>query len=98
LPLGGSINSHDRAEMMITWALLIPIFCLSSANQAAITSDDRDILITTPGGANGSVIVDGSVDLKKMLTNYGILSSSIDALSGSMQEALALNGEQDVCE
>jgi hypothetical protein len=76
--------------------LLTLLFCVSTASKAAITSDGRNVHIATPG-RSGSVIVDGSVDIKQMMKNYDILSSVMDSLNTTMLDALALNGEQEVC-
>jgi hypothetical protein len=84
-----------HAGNMPYWTLLTLLFCVSAASKAAITSDGRNVHITTPG-RSGSVIVDGSVDIKQLQSNNDALIFRIDAISAALQDELASSKEQEV--
>jgi hypothetical protein len=93
LPWWPPHRSLTPTDTMLSLMLLLA--CTCSASKTAFTADDLNVYITTPG-RNGSVIIDGSVDVKQMMAKYEILVSTIGILNSTLQDALAVNGEQQV--
>jgi hypothetical protein len=80
---------------MLWWILVIIPACLSEASKTGFTVDQHNVHITTPG-SNGSVIIDGSVDIMQMMAKYEFLVSSIDMFDARLHDALAVNVQQEV--
>jgi hypothetical protein len=83
-----------QTKLLLALTLLLPPFTLA-ASSVGFTSDDHNVYINTPGHS-GTVIIDGTVDIKQMQETYARLAAEVDMVNATLIDALAVNRERQV--